>query len=55
MQYKNLLPAFLLTAMLTPPSAMASLPDEINYRPYEIEYDQLSADVDVITRNLSSA
>lgn len=55
MQTKKLLPLLMLVALLTPPSSFASLPDEINYGPYEIEFDQLSADVDVITRSLNAA
>jgi predicted nucleic acid-binding Zn-ribbon protein len=36
-------------------SAQASLPDEINYQPYKIQYDQLAAEVDVVTASLNQS
>ena len=55
MQIKSL---FFVIPMMAPMliiNANASLPDEVNYTPYKLQYDRLAADVDVITQNLNQA
>lgn len=53
MKFRNkILPVFLLVCSV---SAYANLPDEINYEPYQLQYQRLSADVDAITANLEAA
>lgn len=36
-------------------TAKANLPDEINYQPYKVQYDQLAAEVDVVTASLNQS
>ncbi|MAZ49535.1 MAG: hypothetical protein CME65_13325 [Halobacteriovoraceae bacterium] len=45
----------LIIPMVVSTVAHANLPDEINYEPYKVQYERLSADVDVITSNLEGA
>ena len=44
----------LYTLPLLVPMAHANLPDEINYPPYQVQYERLSAEVDVVTQNLEA-
>lgn len=53
MKIKSLVTASIINSMIVY-SAFASLPDEINYAPYKVEYGQLSAQADVVLQSLES-
>ncbi len=55
MQIKSLFYVIPMMAPMLITNANASLPDEVNYTPYKLQYDRLAADVDVITQNLNQA